>query len=120
MSSSLGKLAKEQARKGQPGASLTTLHRLVQLAHDAPAAGAFGNSGRNSMIGPGSYNLDSSVFKIIPIHETIKLQFRAEMFNTLNHANFSNPVANISSATVGQILSATAPRIMQFGLRLTF
>jgi hypothetical protein len=85
-----------------------------------PAVGSFGNSGRNTMSGPSSYNLDSSLFKMIPIGETVRLQFRAEFFNTLNHANLSNPVANISSATVGQILSASSPRILQFGLRLTF
>ena len=72
------------------------------------------------MIGPASYNLDSSLFKVIPIHEKLKLQFRAELFNALNHANLGNPVANIASATVGQILSASSPRIMQFGLRLAF
>ena len=85
-----------------------------------PAVGAFGNSGRNTMIGPGSYNLDSSLFKMIPIRESVKLQFRAEFFNTFNNPNFSNPVANIGTGTVGTILSASAPRILQFALRLAF
>jgi hypothetical protein len=85
-----------------------------------PPTGSFGNSGRNTLTGPSSYNLDSSLFKMIPIRESVRLQFRAEFFNALNHANLANPVANISSATVGQILSASSPRIMQFGLRLAF
>ena len=50
----------------------------------------------------------------------MKLQFRAEFFNTLNHPNFANPVANIGTATVGSIFSASSPRILQFALRLTF
>jgi hypothetical protein len=89
-------------------------------AYQLPAVGAFGNSGRNTLIGPGSYNLDSSLFKAFPIRESMKLQFRAEFFNTLNHANFANPVANIGTANVGSILSASAPRILQFALRLSF
>ena len=89
-------------------------------AYALPAVGAFGHSGRNSLIGPGSYNLDSSVFKMFPIRESLKLQFRAEFFNALNNPNFSNPVANIGIAQVGAIQSASAPRILQFGLRLAF
>ena len=89
-------------------------------AYVLPATGSFGNSGRNTLIGPGSYNLDSSLFKTIPIREPLRLQFRAEFFNTLNNPNFSNPVANIGAGTVGTILSASAPRVLQFALRLTF
>jgi len=50
----------------------------------------------------------------------MRLQFRAESFNTLNHANLGNPVANIGAATVGRILSATEPRILQFALKLIY
>lgn len=86
-----------------------------------PATGTFGNSGRNTMTGPGSYNLDSSMFRMFPIRESVKLQFRAEFFNTLNHANFANPAGNISApTTVGRIQSASSPRILQFGLRLVY
>jgi hypothetical protein len=57
---------------------------------------------------------------MFPIRESIKLQFRAEFFNSLNNVNFAAPVANISTATVGNIQSAGSPRILQFGLRLAF
>jgi hypothetical protein len=53
-----------------------------------------GNSGRNILIGPGVTNLDFSVFKNNPIRkisETFNVQFRAEMFNILNHPNFAPP-----------------------------
>lgn len=90
------------------------------LAYAVPALGTFGNSGRNTMIGPSSYNLDGSLFKMFPLKEKLRLQFRAEFFNALNHANLANPVANIASGTVGSILSASSPRILQFGLRLAF
>jgi len=54
-----------------------------------------GNSGRNTLIGPGTSNLDFSVFKnnyVRRISETFNVQFRAEIFNILNHANFAPPV----------------------------
>jgi len=54
-----------------------------------------GNSGRNILIGPGTSNLDFSIFKNVPIKkisESFNVQFRAEFFNILNHANFAVPV----------------------------
>ena len=82
--------------------------------------GQFGNLGRNTIYGPGRYNLDSSLFRSFQVRERLNLQFRFELFNTLNHANLNNPVANISSPTVGRILSASDPRILQFGLKLVY
>ena len=58
-------------------------------------ANLFGNAGRNQLIGPRIVNLDFSVFKnnYIPrISESFNVQFRAEMFNVLNHANFQSPL----------------------------
>ncbi len=85
-----------------------------------PALGSYGNSGRNSMIGPGDYNLDFALFKRFPIRESWQLQYRLEMFNALNHANLGNPRRNITAARPGQIDSTSGPRIMQMGLRMTF
>jgi hypothetical protein len=54
-----------------------------------------GNAGRNILIGPGTREVDFSVFKnnyIRKISENFNIQFRAEMFNVLNHANFAPPV----------------------------
>jgi hypothetical protein len=55
-----------------------------------------GNAGRNILTGPGLLNLDFSIFKNNPVHrisETFNVQFRAEIFNILNHANFAVPVS---------------------------
>jgi hypothetical protein len=55
-----------------------------------------GNAGRNILIGPGVTNLDFSLFKnnhIKRVSENFNVQFRAEIFNILNHANFSVPVS---------------------------
>jgi hypothetical protein len=85
-----------------------------------PALGSYGNSGRNTLIGPGRWNLDFALFKSFRLRESVGLQFRWEMFNALNHANLANPRRNITAARPGQIDATSEPRIMQAGLRLTF
>ncbi len=57
-----------------------------------PAPGTFGNAGRNIMCGPALKNLDFSLTKQTKLTEEVKLQFRAEFFNLLNHPNFDSPV----------------------------
>jgi hypothetical protein len=96
------------------------------LAFVNPAAGTFGNLGRDTLNGPGLAELDFSVLKVTPITEKIKLQFRAEFFNVFNRPNFGipNPVVysaagTTPSPTAGVITStATNSRQIQFGLKL--
>lgn len=57
-----------------------------------PGSYHFGSLGRNSLIGPGYRNVDFSVFKTTRLTERVSLQLRAEMFNILNHPNFSSPL----------------------------
>src|SRR5262249_45269812 len=63
----------------------------------------FGNLGRNVVIGPDFKNLDFSVLKTTRITEALRVQFRTEFFDILNHANFGQPgrVAQQNSATFG-------------------
>ncbi len=56
-----------------------------------------GNLGRNALRGFGATQWDFAVHRDFPIHETLKLQFRAEMFNVLNHPNFGQPVGNLAT-----------------------
>ncbi len=84
------------------------------------AVGTFGNTARNILRGPGSANVDWSLFKNIPIVENQSLQFRAEFFNVFNHANFGQPVATVTNPNFGKILSAGSPRIIQFALKYIF
>src|SRR5881296_137580 len=59
-------------------------------------ANLLGNAGRNSIVGPGLFNLDFSLYKnfaVPKISESFKVQFRAEFFNVLNHPNFGPPLA---------------------------
>ncbi len=57
-----------------------------------PGTYHFGSLGRNSLIGPGYKNVDFSVFKTTKLAEHLNLQLRAEIFNILNHPNFSSPL----------------------------
>ncbi len=82
----------------------------------------FGNSGRNPIRGPGFWNVDLGLFRTFDFGR-VKLQFRAEAINALNHPNFSNPGGDISNAgTFGFITSTTGTgeRNLRFGARLSF
>ncbi|HEV1994241.1 MAG TPA: carboxypeptidase regulatory-like domain-containing protein [Candidatus Acidoferrum sp.] len=92
---------------------------------NTPANGGFyGNVGRDSLIGPGLATWDFSVLKDTRIRERLNLQFRAEIFNLLNRANFNQPNAVVFtpsgvSPTAGVITStSTTSRQIQFALKL--
>src|SRR5436190_1174677 len=80
-----------------------------------PAPFTYGNSARNSLFGPGIINWDQSLYKRFGITDRMSLEFRAEFFNIMNHANFEIPAANISvPSTVGKITSTNnVPRDIQ-------
>ncbi len=82
----------------------------------------FGNSGRNTLVGPGFGQLDSSLMKTfrLPI-EGHTLQFRWEAFNISNHPNWNFPSTDIrNAATFGRVLTARQMRELQFGLKYVF
>jgi hypothetical protein len=61
-----------------------------------------GNLGRNALRGFGATQWDLAVHRDFPIHESLKLQFRAELFNVLNHPNFGSPIGNIADSSFGR------------------
>ena len=66
-------------------------------------------------------NLDLSASKKTMLREGIELQFRAEVFNIMNHPNFTQPVQSVTSPQFGQITAQyNQPRLLQFALRLKF
>ena len=72
----------------------------------APAAGTYGNLGRDKVIGPGFGDVDLSLIKNIPLYkERVRAQFRVEMFNVLNRVNLAAPVNNLASGSFGQSTS---------------
>lgn len=93
----------------------------------------FGNVGRNSVIGPGLEDLDAALIKntyVAKVSETFNVQFRVEMFNVLNRANFQSPNPNdgnsivlTSTGTVagtgGVLVSTVTPsRQLQLALKI--
>lgn len=80
----------------------------------------FGNAGRNIAQGPGYANWDFSAFKNFRVTEGKELQFRAELFNFLNHTNLRLPDSDISSPTFNHIFESQPPRLVQFALKFLF
>ena len=109
----------------------TTATRVTRFfnpnAFAPPAAGAVGNVRRDTLTGPGYADWDLSLLKSTQINEKARLQFRAEIFNILNHTNLSTPnevvytSATQGSPTAGVITSTTgSSRQIQLGLKLLF
>ncbi|MBS1835952.1 MAG: TonB-dependent receptor [Acidobacteria bacterium] len=86
----------------------------------APAQFTFGNSARGILIGPGAFTTNLNVQRNFPIGERFRLQFRTEMYNAFNRANFATPNAAIGNAQAGQISSTAEARTMQLALKLYF
>lgn len=87
------------------------------------ALGTFGNSSRRFFYGPGIDNYDAALRKITRIAESRSLEFRFEMFNTFNHAQFDGASAvdgNRDDATFGRILKSQPGRVSQVALKLDF
>jgi hypothetical protein len=54
------------------------------------------------------------------VRESVKVQYIADFFNMLNHAQFNTPSTSITSSLFGQISGTASPRIIQMALRLEF
>jgi hypothetical protein len=92
----------------------------------------FGTAGRDTLRGPGFFNLDGSLFRDFRMTERVTLQFRAEMFGVTNTPQFANPSATASSLTRNadgsiralngytEITSATGERQARFAAKITF
>jgi hypothetical protein len=80
-----------------------------------------GNAPRAICCGPGINNFDIAIHKITPIGERISSEFRLELFNAFNHAQFQNPDGNFSDgAYFGRVLHTRDPRQIQLALKLSF
>src|SRR5205814_884372 len=120
-----GKLA---PGKGCPGS------RAINPNAFTAATSGIGNVPRNFARGFGAWQMDLAVRREFPIHERLKLQFRAEAFNVFNHPNFGKVNGQCCGGTFGQATGTLAstlgglnplyqqggPRSMQFALKIVF
>ncbi len=116
---------------GNPYAGANRSQWLNPQAFVRPADGQYGTSGRDAFRLPAVQNLDASLIKNFNFTETMKLVYRFEVFNVLNHpevwgVNYSfsgdNPGSHISSTnnTFGQVNAWRDPRVIQMALRFQF
>jgi outer membrane receptor protein involved in Fe transport len=94
-----------------------------RMAFANPAAGAFGNLGRNVLNSPANFGLNAGVFKSfpIPLREGMRFEFRTEFFSLTNTPNFNNPNNSLSAgANMGRITGASGARVVQFAAKLVF
>ncbi len=96
-------------------------------AFDHAAAGELGDANRAPLYGPRFVNTDLSFIKHLPIREGIRLDFRTEIFNLFNHAQFFLPGGSSGMQDISQVSSfgkvtqtVNNPRLIQFALKLTF
>lgn len=87
-----------------------------------PVPGAFGNSGRDILQGPGLVEMDFSLFKNFQLSERFHLEFRSEFFNIVNHPNFQgNSIGDtFDLANAGALSAANPSRQIQFALKLYY
>jgi hypothetical protein len=87
-----------------------------------PGPYSFGNSSRTepNLRNPGTFAFDAVMSRWQPIRERVRLQFRAEFYNLMNHPNLGAPTTSINSSTYGMITTKSGNRTMVMGLRLEF
>ena len=98
-------------------------HWINAAVFSNPPAFTFGNVGRtlSSLRAAGLRQLDFSLHKKITITERMALQFRTEIFNISNTPQFAPPNSTFGSAQFGVVSAqSNLPRILQFGLKLTY
>ncbi len=90
--------------------------------------GVFGNTGRNFMSGPGFFNLDASLFKMITFRERYNVELRGEAFSITNTPQFANPGTTLGSPSFGYITgtiggnstASNGNRVLQLGVKFSF
>ena len=103
--------------------TLQYLNRAAFARVPIGASGApltFGSVGRNALRLPGFWNLDLALAKNLQFSERYRLQIRCDLFNALNHTNFSAISTGIETSNFGRFTSARNARMVQFNARFSF
>ncbi|HEY1463046.1 MAG TPA: TonB-dependent receptor [Terriglobales bacterium] len=117
---------------GDPHVANPTIHEWFNPAAFAnPASGTFGNTGRNTLIGPGFTDVDLSLAKEFTLTERFNLEIKADAYNAFNHINYANPDGDVgyngttlADSSSGMITNPAGfngnRRIIQLGAHLRF
>jgi hypothetical protein len=104
-----------------PAVVHTTVSWFNPCAFETEPKGTFGDTARDSLLGPGHWNFDAAVWRTFVVTERLKMDLRFEGFNVFNHPQFGNPNVNLSSSSpLGYISSASPMRIMQAAVKFNF
>ncbi len=93
---------------------------LNLAAYTAPLPGQWGNAGRNSITGPGQFNVNASLGRTFRVSDRLNLDLRFDATNALNHVTFTAWNTIVNSAQFGSPAAANAMRSIQTTLRLRF
>jgi hypothetical protein len=98
------------------------IQQFINPASFAVPSGPYGDEQQRSLVGPGNINTNLALFKEFPIHENLRLLFRAEAFNAFGNVNLNNPRTGLTAlnTNVSQITGAADARIWQFAAKLRF
>jgi hypothetical protein len=102
------------------GSSRPGQHYLNPAAFELPALGTLGNVGRNSLVGPASWDFDIALSRVFRYREGHSFEFRAEAYNVTNSFRPASPNTQITNRNFGLIREARNPRILQFALKYLF
>ncbi len=92
-----------------------------RAAFALPAAGTYGNHPARSLNGPGYWNVNLALARLLGVNGNRTLEIRVETFNVFNNFNWGDPVSNFDSPQFGRITTQVgSPRIMQFALKYAF
>ncbi len=113
-----GSLNITDPRKGDPGSGTNPYFNTSLFTREV--IGQLGNASRRYFHGPGWNNWNLSLAKELRLTESKNLQFRAELFNAFNHAQFWGPTGNILNSSFGFVTGASSARIGQVGMKFIF
>ena len=104
------------------GSTKTAAQWFNPCAYSTPLAGTLGNAGRNILEDQAYWVLDTSVFRIFPITERVKLKADLEAFNSLNHPVLGTPATAVTTSSTFGVITSTAStsRILQGSVRFQF
>jgi hypothetical protein len=112
----VGELRRNEDFEGNRGEKLYDVTAWAPVSQQR-----FGNSGRNSVRGPGFWNLNLALFRAFALGASRSLQFRVEAFHITNHPQFTfNPQLSVSAQDFMEVSNASGNRSVRLSTRLTF